>query len=266
MKSGSSGVCSSEPTSRNTSLRRGWLHGLGLGQARWLSSRSPTGEWSCVILCDFAARGSGRAANRPRGRPRPSRFPARATREHARHACHSGLARAALDDLIVGHGDGFADALFGGAGLPLQARADAPHRDLGRLLARGLPADAIHHQEDAAVRIEVQGVLVVLAYPARIAGARAPELGFKAFEVLRNSRNSTPARPMRAWSGTGASTLRSRFSASANSMLDGAFSPLMVVPSRLRSFRKNLPLSGSRRRRKCSRETSGKVSSLRSVQ
>ena len=87
--------------------------------------------------------------------------------------CHSGLARAGAQDFVVGDGDGFAHALLRGAGLALQAGAHAVHRDFGGLLARGLPADAIHHQEDAAVGVDVQGVFVVLAHAARIAGAGA---------------------------------------------------------------------------------------------
>ena len=152
------------------------------------------------------------------------------------------------------------------AGLPLQPRAHALHRNLRRLLARGLPADAIHHQEDAALRVHVERVLVVAPHAAGVARPRAPDLGLNHSMCFGTPGKTTPARPMRARAGTGVSRLRSRFSPPSISMLHGAFSPSIVVPSWLRSFRKNCPLAGSRRRRKCSRETSGSVSSLMSVQ
>ena len=178
----------------------------------------------------------------------------------------SGLIGGGAKNFVVGQRNGFADALLGGAGLALQARAHAFHGDLRGLLAGGVTADAVDHQEDAAVGVDVPGVFVVPAHPAHVAGAGEFEAGLNHWRRCGNPGRRTPASPMRAWGGTGASTSRSRFSPSTNSMLEGAFSPLIVVPRRLRSLRKNCPVFGSRRRRKCSRETSGRVSSLRSVQ
>ena len=88
---------------------------------------------------------------------------------------HSGLACAARENLVVGHGDGFADALLGGAGLAFQAGAHAVDGDLRGLLAGVLAADAVHHQEDAALGVDVQRVFVIAAHAAGIARARAPE-------------------------------------------------------------------------------------------
>ena len=88
---------------------------------------------------------------------------------------HSGLSCGGAQNLVVGDGDGFADALLGGAGLALQAGAHALDGDLRGLLAGGLPADAVDHQEDAALGVDVPRVLVVLAHPADVAGARAFE-------------------------------------------------------------------------------------------
>ena len=98
----------------------------------------------------------------------------RAVVEH-RHGKHAGhplpfrIAARGAQNLVIRHGDGFAHALFRGAGLPFQARPHAAHGDLGGLLARGLPADAVHHQENAALRVDMQRVFVVLAHRARVA-------------------------------------------------------------------------------------------------
>ena len=97
--------------------------------------------------------------------------------EHARHALPFRIAARRAQNLIVGHGDGLANALFGGPGLSFQARAHAVYRDRGGLFARGLSANAVHHQEDAALRVDVECVFVVAAHPARVAGPRVPDLG-----------------------------------------------------------------------------------------
>src|ERR1019366_6136339 len=60
-------------------------------------------------------------------------------REHARHAFPLWVGTRRAQDFVVGHGDGFADALLGRARLPLQARAHALHGDLRGLFAGGLP-------------------------------------------------------------------------------------------------------------------------------
>jgi hypothetical protein len=44
------------------------------------------------------------------------------------------------------------------------AGANGRHGDLRRALARGLPADSIHHQECAARRVHPVAILVALAH------------------------------------------------------------------------------------------------------
>ncbi len=97
--------------------------------------------------------------------------------EHAGHALPLRVGARRPQDFVVGHRDGLAYALLGSAGLALQARANALHRKRRRLFPRGLAADAIHHQEDAALLIDVEGVLVVTADASGIARTRAPDFG-----------------------------------------------------------------------------------------
>jgi len=84
--------------------------------------------------------------------------------EHARHALIFRVGAGHLEDFVVGDGDGLADALFGGAGLALEAAADAGLGDGGGAFAGGLPANAVHHQEDAALGVAVDAVFVVLPH------------------------------------------------------------------------------------------------------
>src|SRR6516162_9424334 len=76
-------------------------------------------------------------------------------RENARHALEFGIGTGDVEDFVVRHGDGFTDAFFGGAGLPLQPAADAGFRDARSAFARSLAAYAIDNKEDAAVHIAV---------------------------------------------------------------------------------------------------------------
>src|ERR1039458_7885087 len=73
-------------------------------------------------------------------------------RQDTGHALPFRIAARRRQDFVVRHGDGFADALLHGARLALQPRAHPPHGDLRRLLAGGLSADAVHHQENPALR------------------------------------------------------------------------------------------------------------------
>ena len=221
MKSGSSGACSSEPTSRKTSLRRGMAHGLGFGQFAGVFALADRR----VVVRDLADLRRARIWYRRESPTCPitaEPFSSTATVSTQAMPSHSGLARACAEDFVIGHGDGFADALLGGAGLALQAGAHALHRDLGGLLAGRLPANAVHHQEDAAVGVDVAGVFVVPAHAAGVARPRALQIRLNHSTRFGNPRKRTPARPIRACAGTGASRLRSRFSPSTNSMLDGA--------------------------------------------
>src|ERR1017187_10218948 len=98
-------------------------------------------------------------------------------REHARHPLEFRVSSRRPQSFVVGHGDRLADALFHGAGLPLQARAHPLHGDLRPLPAGSLPADAVYHQEDAALRVDMERVLVVAPHASRVARPRAPDVG-----------------------------------------------------------------------------------------
>src|SRR5438067_1977046 len=75
--------------------------------------------------------------------------------------------------------------------------------------------------------------------------------------TLRNSRKTMSASPIRAASGRAVSAPFSRLVPRPSSKPRGTWRPFSVVPSVLRSMRKNAPLFESRRMRTCSRETSG---------
>src|SRR5258708_7014868 len=62
--------------------------------------------------------------------------------QYTGHAVPFRIAAGGTQDFVVCHGDGFAQALLGGAGLPLEARADPRYRDFRSLLAGGRAADA----------------------------------------------------------------------------------------------------------------------------
>ena len=136
-------------------------------------------------------------------------------REHAGHAFPLRIGTGGAQDFVVGHGDGFADALLGRAGLPLQARAHAPDGDLRGLFTGGLPADAVHHEKDAAVRVDVKRIFVVPAHQPRIARRRAPHIGlnhsmsFGIRETARPPGRSEPA-PEQAPPGCGRASRRPR--------------------------------------------------------
>ncbi len=81
-------------------------------------------------------------------------------RQHAGHAAQVGLRFRLLMDLIVGERDRLAHAFGRRADLELEALADRIERDLRRLFARGLAADAVDHREAAAIGIGVDAILV----------------------------------------------------------------------------------------------------------
>ena len=57
-----------------------------------------------------------------------------------------------------------------------QPRADDVERGVGRAAARGLTADAVDDDEDAAVRVDVETILVDVALGADVGDARGAEL------------------------------------------------------------------------------------------
>ena len=98
-------------------------------------------------------------------------------REHARHSFPFGIAARRTQNFVVGHGNGLAHALLGGAGLPFQTRAHPPDSNFGGLLAGRLPADTVDHEENAALRIHVQRVFIISPHEPRIASPGKPQLG-----------------------------------------------------------------------------------------
>src|SRR5207302_7982672 len=74
---------------------------------------------------------------------------------------------------------------------------------------------------------------------------------------FRKSRNTVSASPIFAMSGNSVSDPFSRLVPSTSSYPLGTWRPFNVVPSELRSIRKNRSVAGSLRMRACSRETSG---------
>src|SRR5262249_11531557 len=78
-------------------------------------------------------------------------------------------------NFVVGHGDGFADALLGGAGLAFEPPAHTFDRNRGGPLTCVLSANTVDHQEDAAIGIGVPRIFGVAADSPRVAAAREPE-------------------------------------------------------------------------------------------
>jgi hypothetical protein len=91
--------------------------------------------------------------------------------EHAGHALPFGIGLRSFEDFIIGDGDGFADALFGGASLALKAGTEALDGNGRGFFAGSLTADAIDDEEDAAVGVNVEGVLIVSADAAGVGAA-----------------------------------------------------------------------------------------------
>ena len=76
-------------------------------------------------------------------------------------------------DLVVGERDRFAQPLLGRTGRPLESGTHLQQRGLGCNLPPGMATDTVDDDEDAAVGIAMETILVVLPDAARIASARA---------------------------------------------------------------------------------------------
>jgi hypothetical protein len=148
-------VLFADPTSRNTSLRRGCSHGLGFAQ---LAAVLALAHRRMVVrdLADLAAADlvQPRIAHVPHHRRAVLQH---RHRQHAGHAlptpdCRAPPRRISLLAMVMASRTRCST-------VPVcrsrRARTRL-HRDLRRLLARGLPADAVHHQEDAALGVHVQ--------------------------------------------------------------------------------------------------------------
>src|SRR5689334_1998040 len=114
-------------------------------------------------------------------------------------------------------------------------------RSICGFLAGGVPSQSVDHQENAALLVHVAAILVLAAHPAGIGGRAGLPVGhgFASKFSMITSATLICARP-----GNASSTPRaSRF-------------PFSQVPFMLLSTIKNRPWDGSRRNRRCSRETS----------
>jgi hypothetical protein len=95
--------------------------------------------------------------------------------EDARHPSLLGEGLGSLQDLPVGERDRLAHTLLGRARPALETGANDVVRDPRRDFTGGVPADAVHDEEDPVLRVDVEAVLVVLARAAAIARPGSPE-------------------------------------------------------------------------------------------
>ena len=95
------------------------------------------------------------------------------------HACHSGplgIARGGLEDLRAGQRECFLDALVACTGAAGEPRGDDVDRNLRCSLARGMSAEPIHYQKDAALRIDEEAIFVLGPLPPRVGMAANQQL------------------------------------------------------------------------------------------
>ena len=98
-------------------------------------------------------------------------------RQDAAHAREGRALRAAAHDLVVRDRDRLAHAILDPPGLALETLLEEVDRDRSGGFARGLAADAVHHDQDAALGVHVDPVLVVVADHARVGGAGTADGG-----------------------------------------------------------------------------------------
>src|SRR5579884_2601312 len=85
--------------------------------------------------------------------------------EDAGHAVPFGTGMGLFVDLVVGERDGFAETVFRGTGLALEAFAQDFNRSFRCMLAGGLSAYAVDDREDAAFGIDIIAVFIIGAAP-----------------------------------------------------------------------------------------------------
>src|SRR5262249_35479124 len=96
--------------------------------------------------------------------------------QDARHAAPFGMGARRPKNFIVGHRDGLRDTFRGASRLAFQAAANPGQRNLGRLLASSLTANAVDHDEDATLGVNMDSVLIVEANDPRMAISGAPNV------------------------------------------------------------------------------------------
>jgi hypothetical protein len=97
-------------------------------------------------------------------------------REDASHSVPLSICSSKTKDLIIGNGNGLADALAGAACLALETAPDHAQGNVRGFFTGGMPADSINHKKDAPIRVEVKSVLVIGPNQTRMGVARAPQL------------------------------------------------------------------------------------------
>ena len=101
-------------------------------------------------------------------------------------------------DLVVGDRDRLAQAVGDRAGLALEAGAQHRQRDVRRLAAGGLAADAVDDDEEAAGGVAVKAILVDLALQAGVGGAGGAQALWIGDRERRRQSLGVPARPRRS--------------------------------------------------------------------
>lgn len=81
--------------------------------------------------------------------------------EDAGHPGPIGVGLGEAEDFVVGEGDGFAEALFGGAGLTGEAFTQDIDGGFGGVLPGGVATDTVDDGEDAVIGIGEVAVLVI---------------------------------------------------------------------------------------------------------
>ena len=108
--------------------------------------------------------------------------------EDAGHASTTRVGVGEAVDFVIGEGDGFAEALFGRAGLAFQALADDFDGGFGGVFAGGVATDAVDYGEDAAVGVDVErSSLLVRRRPMWVPDA--------CFRPARTGISASPAGP-----------------------------------------------------------------------
>ena len=93
-------------------------------------------------------------------------------RQHAGHAVQPPIGLRLEEDFAIGERDRFADPDVRRRVLPLDPPLDPFSRDPRRHFARRVTADAVHHEKDAGLDVDVVDVLVVVANASAIGGRR----------------------------------------------------------------------------------------------
>jgi hypothetical protein len=115
-------------------------------------------------------------------------------RQHAGHPAIFFVLMGAAEDAIIGGGDGGFDALFGGSIGPSHGLADGLHGRLRGQLAGGLPTNAIHYQEQAAIGVHPKAVFVVFTQQTCIGSRTRDGVHERPSRVCTTMKSTTKAR------------------------------------------------------------------------